>query len=83
MFKIVLKTALKTALKPTLKTVPLLLLYLVNLTLVSCGTKGPLYIPEQRYPQGVPKDADKAVETDATKNEAPAANTGAPSSPAP
>ena len=91
MFKIVLKTALK----PVLKTVPILLLCVVNLTLVGCGTKGPLYIPEQRYPQGVPKDqnvpknqsapkdADKAVETDATKNDAPAANTGAPSSPAP
>jgi predicted small lipoprotein YifL len=23
--------------------------------LCGCGTKGPLYIPEQRYPQGVPK----------------------------
>lgn len=74
---------LKAVLKPALNTVPILLACLVNLTLVSCGTKGPLYIPEQRYPQGVPKDAEKAVETDATKNEAPAANTGAPSSPAP
>ena len=89
MLKIVLKTMLKTAFNPALKTVSILLLCLVNLTLVSCGTKGPLYIPEQRYPQGVPKnqsapkDADKAVETDATKKEAPAANTDAPSSPAP
>ena len=90
-----LKIVLKTAFNPALKTLPILLLCLVNLTLVSCGTKGPLYIPEQRYPQGVPKeqvvpkdqnvpkDADKAVETDATKKEAPAANTGEPSSPAP
>lgn len=89
MFKIVLKTMLKTAFNPALKTVPILLLCVVNLTLVSCGTKGPLYIPEQRYPQGVPKkqivpnNADKAVETDATKKEAPAANTDTPSSPAP
>ena len=28
---------------------------LSNLTLASCGTKGPLYIPEQRYPQGAEK----------------------------
>jgi len=27
--------------------------------LVGCGTKGPLYIPEQRYPQG----AEKTPET--------------------
>lgn len=26
-------------------------------TLTACGTKGPLYIPEQRYPQGVEKPA--------------------------
>lgn len=56
MFKIVLKTMLKTAFNPALKTLPILLLCVVNLTLVSCGTKGPLYIPEQRYPQGVPKE---------------------------
>ena len=24
---------------------------LICLTLTACGTKGPLYIPEQRYPQ--------------------------------
>ena len=24
------------------------------LNLVSCGTKGPLYIPEQKYPQNTP-----------------------------
>ena len=27
------------------------LLVLTLLLLVACGTKGPLYIPEQRYPQ--------------------------------
>ncbi|MES2636730.1 MAG: lipoprotein [Pseudomonadota bacterium] len=26
-------------------------------TLVACGTKGPLYIPEQRYPQEVEQPA--------------------------
>ncbi len=27
------------------------LVSLASFALVSCGTKGPLYIPEQRYPQ--------------------------------
>lgn len=26
----------------------------VSITLNACGTKGPLYIPEQRYPQETP-----------------------------
>ena len=29
--------------------------------LASCGTKGPLYIPEKRYPQPGQKDAPKKV----------------------
>jgi predicted small lipoprotein YifL len=29
-----------------------LVFFAVYLTLMGCGTKGPLYIPEQRYPQG-------------------------------
>ena len=29
--------------------------------LAGCGTKGPLYIPEQRYPQPGQKDAPKKV----------------------
>ena len=29
--------------------------------LAGCGTKGPLYIPEQRYPQEVTQPAPKAV----------------------
>ena len=77
----------KTPPKPMLITVPILLVLLV---LTACGTKGPLYIPEQRYPDGVPKqqnvppetnnkDTDKkelnrGVENDATKKYAPAAN---------
>jgi predicted small lipoprotein YifL len=55
----------------------------VCLLIAACGTKGPLYIPEQRYPEGVPKDVDKGVNNDATKKDAPEANSGAPSSPAP
>ena len=34
------------------KTVHILLVCLTYLALAGCGTKGPLYIPEQRYPQG-------------------------------
>jgi predicted small lipoprotein YifL len=31
--------------------------------LISCGTKGALYIPEQRYPQKTPEETTKAPET--------------------
>jgi predicted small lipoprotein YifL len=72
-----------TVLKPVLKTVPILLACAMYFGLTACGTKGPLYIPEQRYPEGVPKDVDKGVNNDATKKDAPEANSGAPSSPAP
>jgi predicted small lipoprotein YifL len=47
----------------------LVLLGLTYAGLAGCGTKGPLYIPEQRYPQPVAKPA-------------PAANTDAASQPA-
>jgi predicted small lipoprotein YifL len=61
-----------------LKTTHILL---VLLALTACGTKGPLYIPEQRYPEGVPKDQgvpkeidtkdiNKGVENDATEKDA-------------
>ena len=77
------KTMLKTVFKPA----PILLVCLAFLALTGCGTKGPLYIPEQRYPQGVEKDVGKDIENgvnnDATKKDAPAASTSAPSSPAP
>jgi hypothetical protein len=33
------------------KTMQILLLLTICLVLNSCGTKGPLYIPEQQYPQ--------------------------------
>lgn len=52
------------------------LLISIGGALTACGTKGPLYIPEQRYPQ-------KPVPQDEGKMGAPEANTGAPSSPAP
>lgn len=45
--------------------------------LVACGTKGPLYIPEQRYPQKessqkpVPQDEDIRANPEANTNEAP------------
>lgn len=35
-------------------TTNLLLILVTCLTLNACGTKGPLYIPEQRYPQDTP-----------------------------
>ena len=30
-------------------------LFLIAISLAGCGTKGPLYIPEQRYPQAAEK----------------------------
>ena len=57
------------------KTVTILLAVVVYLALAGCGTKGPLYIPEQRYPQ-------KPIPQDEGKMTAPEANSSAPSSPA-
>jgi predicted small lipoprotein YifL len=73
----------KPMLKNMLKTMPILLACAMYFGLAGCGTKGPLYIPEQRYPEGVPKDVDKGVNNDATKKDAPEANIDAPSRPAP
>ncbi|MEE9332072.1 MAG: lipoprotein [Methylophilaceae bacterium] len=50
----------------TFLTVLILLSYAV---LVGCGTKGPLYIPEQRYPQKI------KTEVPTTPNAAPANQT--------
>lgn len=36
-------------------------------TLMGCGTKGPLYIPEQRYPQEANVPASNVNKTDAEK----------------
>lgn len=43
------------------------LLCLAYFALTACGTKGPLYIPEQRYPQGTqaPAPADPSIEAPA------------------
>jgi predicted small lipoprotein YifL len=30
---------------------PIIFLILTHLLLTACGSKGPLYLPEQRYPQ--------------------------------
>lgn len=68
--------------RPVLKIVHILLVCITFLTLAACGTKGPLYIPEQRYPQGLEKDIDKGVNNDTTKKNAPEANSRGPSSPA-
>ncbi len=43
-----------------LKTISILLALLAYFTLAGCGTKGPLYIPEQRYPQSVEKSVPEA-----------------------
>jgi predicted small lipoprotein YifL len=39
-------------------------------SLTACGTKGPLYIPEQRYPQTKEKASDKASEAPAVNKHA-------------
>ncbi len=38
--------------KNTSQNLFIAMLYLTLSILAGCGTKGPLYIPEQRYPQG-------------------------------
>ena len=39
----------------------IVLLCLACSTLAGCGTKGPLYIPEQRYPQAATQPAPQAA----------------------
>jgi predicted small lipoprotein YifL len=41
------------------KTFLTVLILVSYATLVGCGTKGPLYIPEQRYPQKVKNEVPK------------------------
>ena len=36
--------------------------------LYGCGTTGPLYIPEQRYPQEVKSEAPEEIDTKQTPN---------------
>jgi predicted small lipoprotein YifL len=42
------------------KTVLTILVLACHTVLVGCGTTGPLYIPEQRYPQKTQDEAPKA-----------------------
>jgi len=42
---------LKTARELTMHKLLNVLICLAYFALTACGTKGPLYIPEQRYPQ--------------------------------
>ena len=37
------------------KTIFMIFVLIYATLLSACGTKGPLYIPEQRYPQGAEK----------------------------
>lgn len=53
----------------------------IGSALVACGTKGPLYIPEQRYPQE--EAVQKSIPQDADIKDNPEANTDAPPQPAP
>jgi predicted small lipoprotein YifL len=48
--------------------------------LISCGTKGPLYIPEQRYPQK--ESSQTSMPPDEGIKANPEANTNAPPQPA-
>lgn len=45
-----------------LKTCLSIVLLMFYVALIGCGTQGPLYIPEQRYPQKTQDDAPKAPE---------------------
>jgi predicted small lipoprotein YifL len=58
-----------------LKNIHVLVVFAAYFVLIGCGTKGPLYIPEQRYPQSVENNSNPH----ATKNDAPQANIHAPS----
>ena len=44
-----------------LKKISVLLICLAYVTLLGCGTKGPLYIPEQRYPQKASEQSLKSL----------------------
>ena len=45
----------------TYTNVSVVMLCLAYSALAGCGTKGPLYIPEQRYPQEATQPAPQAV----------------------
>jgi predicted small lipoprotein YifL len=44
-----------------LKNIRNLVIFAAYLALMACGTKGPLYIPEQRYPQGAENNSAPKV----------------------
>jgi predicted small lipoprotein YifL len=58
-----------------LKNTRNLVIFAAYLALMACGTKGPLYIPEQRYPQG----AENNITPKTIKIHALQANINAPS----
>ena len=45
----------------TKSNISVVMLCLAYSALAGCGTKGPLYIPEQRYPQEVTQPAPQAI----------------------
>ena len=45
----------------TKSNISVVMLCLAYSALAGCGTKGPLYIPEQRYPQEATQPAPQAV----------------------
>ena len=45
----------------TKSNISIAIICLANAVLTGCGTKGPLYIPEQRYPQEVTQPAPQAA----------------------
>ena len=53
-------------------------LVVTSFLLTACGTKGPLYIPEQRYPQKksllIPKTQKQLIQSSATKSTEPQNN---------
>lgn len=51
-----------------------LLLALAFAVLAGCGTKGPLYIPEQRYPQQAPQKVEQPAPSNSQTQPSPTQN---------
>ena len=67
------------------QNIPIAMLCFALSILAGCGTKGPLYIPEQRYPQKEPSQKEtpqNPTPQDEAPKTAPQANTDAISQPA-
>ncbi len=60
---------LKLALELTMHKLLNVLLCLAYFALTACGTKGPLYIPEQRYPQKTQAPAEPDSQVNPNKNQ--------------